>query len=162
MPTSTIEKLVTLTSSTQLLNELLDIINDIFTYTEPQGLKDLLTFVKAKMIIILWKFLEPTTKKEMKKTAFSFLLKIIDSYDNIFNADPEYLALFNFAIDHPYLRESSGNRPHYSFSIVQDSYNGAPQMTFNEYQQHLNSFHDLSKSIGDSSSFSKYDDVIKV
>ena len=160
VPTSAFEKIVTLTSSTQLIHELLDILNDIFTYTESNYLKDLIKMNKVKIFVILWKMLDLTTKKDFKIAAFNFLLKVIDSFDELDKIEKEYIMLFNFALDNPTLRGDQ-KQPAYHFQLVQSMNSSGNHQMYNEYTQNLIGFQELAKAIFDSSHANRYEDVMK-
>jgi len=156
IPTSTFEKMLTMTaSSTVQLNELLEFLHDLFTFIEVGKLKDLLDRNKIKIVVILYKFLDNTTKIDIRRMSFYFLLKILDSFDNIQAADPEYIALFNYALDHPLLRENSQKPAYHLFYLGSHLQHTTMSQKFNEYQSYFSSFQELNKVITESSSIAK-------
>jgi hypothetical protein len=150
-----------LTSSTQLIHELLDVLNDIFTYTESNALKELIRMNKVKIFVILWKMLDISTKKDFKVAAFNFLLKVIDSYDEIDKIEKEYIMLFNLALDNPTLRNDHNKHPSYYFQLIQNMSSSGNQQIYNEYNQNLIGFQELAKAIIDSSHNNRYEDIMK-
>ena len=92
-------------------------MKDIFTFADSQSLRQVKVKYKMKIFVILSRFLEPKTKRELRKIAFSFLLKILDSYEAPSQADPEFISLFNFALDNDVLRVKKG-KPIYKISIT--------------------------------------------
>ena len=152
-----------MTSSSQQLAELLDIVDDIIVYVDKAGLKDLLARNKSKFVVLLYKLLDMKTKREIRKRGFYFLLKTIDSYDDL-NADKEYIALFNYALDHPLVRESS-QKPMYilEFHHGTNSMNNVANKMFNEYQQQFLNFQELDKLISENATAaSRSEEGIKV
>jgi hypothetical protein len=65
---------------------------------------------------MLHKLLETGTKKEIRKDAFEWLLRIIDLQKDLDNVNEHIKALFNSTFDSPMIREH-GSRPSYSFEI---------------------------------------------
>jgi len=156
IPTSAFEKMLTMTaSSTVQLNELLEFLHDLFSYIEVSRLKELLLKNKIKLVVILYKFLDNTTKIEIRKMTFYFLLKILDSFDDIQSADKEYIALFNYALDHPLLRENY-QKPSYHLQYGSSNLQHTNMSkTYNEYQNYFSSFQELNKVITENSSVVK-------
>jgi hypothetical protein len=158
MPTSTFEKVLTMTSSSQQLVEYLEYMQDLFFCLEKPSLKELLSRNKVRIIAILYKLLEVTTKKDYRKMAFQFLLRILDSFEDPIDADKEYLCLFNYALDHPALRENS-SKPAY---ILQISNTNMSTSSNNDIIYHLSSFGEMSKVIVENPNVARSETAVMV
>lgn len=158
MPTSTFEKVLTMTSSSQQLGEYLDYMQDLFFLLERPSLKELLFKNRIRIIAILYKLLDVTTKKEYRRMSFQFLLRILDSFEDPIDADKEYICLFNYALDHPALREGS-SKPAYILQITGNNMNTTSN---NDVLHHVNSFGEMSRVITENANAARSEEAVKV
>lgn len=163
VPTSAFEQIVKLTSTSHQLPEVLELLEDIFTLVDTTGVRDLLNAYKTRIIIILYKFLDSNTKRDLRKTAFLFLLKVIESFDDFKTIDKEYIALFNLSFDSPALRENS-QKPAYQLicSMTTSSPNNLLYKAATEYAEQYNAFQDVGKLITEGVMTYKQEDIVKV
>lgn len=85
----------------------------------------------------------------MRKTAFQFLLKIIDSFPDMTAIGHEYYALFTTAIDHPVMRENA-QRP-YSIMELDFDVKDKDEYMVNEYKEQYEDLNDINKTIAENS-----------
>jgi len=93
---------------------------------------------------------------------FYFLLKILDSFDDIQQADKEYIALFNYALDHPLLRENYQKPSYHFFFGGSNLQHTNMSKSYNEYQNYFSSFQELNKVITENSSVAKSEKSFEV
>ena len=158
MTTSTFERVLTMTSSSQQLGEYLEYMQDLFFHLDKPSLKELLFKSKVRIIAILYKLLDVTTKREYRRISFQFLLRILDSFDDPIDADKEYICLFNYALDHPSLRENS-IKPAYILQISGNNFNTTQN---NDILHQLNSFGEMGKVIVENPNAARSEEAVKV
>jgi len=150
---------VSLTNSTQQLYEILDLIEDTFIHIDKANVKELTENYKAKLVILLYKFLEGNTKREVRRAAFIFLLKVIDSFDNIQTIDKEYIALFNYSLDSPALREGT-HKP--AYRLVYNLSAGSLDNLLYKAGAEYTAFQDLGKLISETVPLARSEDLVRV
>ena len=159
VPTSTLEKIVSFNNSTQQLYEILDLIEDVFILVEKANVKELLENYKARLVILLHKFLDGNTKREVRRAAFIFLLKVIDSFESVQTIDKEYIALFNYSLDSPALREGT-HKPAYQlfYNLSAGSLDNLLYKAGAEYS----AFKDLGGLIAETVPLARNEDLVRV
>jgi len=115
------------------------------------------------MVVILYKLLDINTKNELRKIAFNFLLLVLDSYDDLLAADKEYVALFNYALDHSTIRNDSSKPAYYlKMSAETNFIHTNMSRQYNEYKQYFLSFQELNRFITENPHSLKSDEGVRV
>lgn len=155
---------MTLNSSAQQIPEILGLLEDLFLSIEKMAVKDLHISSHIRIVIILHRLLDLNTKREVRKAAFLFLLKILDSFDDYSQIDKEYIALFNYSLESPALRDGASHIPAYQFTcnITTSSPNSSSLKAATEYFNEYDEFQDIGKLIAETSPTIKYDEIAKV
>ena len=129
---------------------------ELFQSLEPKKIADLLSTHKQNLIAFIFKFLDFSTKKDIRKETFkSILLRLLDSYDDASNVDKDLIALFNYALDYYPINLPQGLKP-YFLEINQSSKSN------NEFQQFFITYGDLQKLFKEKDAAQKMEEQSKV
>ena len=155
---------MTLNSTAQQIPEILGLLEDLFLFVEKVAVKDLQLSSHIRIVIILHRLLDLSAKREIRKAAFLFLLKILDSFDDYSQIDKEYIALFNYSLESPALRDGASHVPTYQFTcnISTSSPSSASYKSATEYFNEYAEFQDIGKLIAETAPTIKYDEIAKV
>jgi hypothetical protein len=81
LKTSALDKLAAkITFSGNILPDLIEILDDVFTYISFENVQKLVKDFRVELFVIIYKFLDHNTKKEIRKLGFTMLLLVIESY----------------------------------------------------------------------------------
>ena len=129
---------------------------ELFQCLEPKKITDLLSTHKQNLLAFIFKFLDCSTKRDIRKETFRFiLLKLIDSYDDYSNIDKDLIILFNYALDYYPLNMPQISKS-YFIEVNQSSKSN------NEFQQLNNTYGDLQKLFKEKDHIQKIEEQSKV